>query len=309
MKVIYMGTPEFAVPTLESIYNKGYDISLVITQEDKPKGRGKKFQYTPVKEKALAFDLEVYQPKNVNNLESIEKIKNLEPDFIIVAAYGQILKKEILSIPKYGCFNVHASLLPKYRGAAPIQRSIMNRDIKTGVCIMEVSEGLDKGDVFLCDELKIEDKKYPEIHDELSIMGSKLLLDFIDQYENNNIKVTKQDEEFASYAKKINKEDGLLNFRDIDTEIGKINGLYPKPGAYFIYEDKKVKVLDGEVFSNNSDFKTNSGTILDVLKDGILVNCENGILKINKIQFPGKNPTSVEDYLKGNTIEKNIEIG
>lgn len=306
--IIFLGTPEFALNTLKDLY-KNHNVNLVVTQPDRANKRGKKIEYNPIKKFAIDNNLEIFQPEDINSEESISKLSKYETDYIVVVAYGQIIKEEVRNLAKKKIVNIHASLLPKYRGAAPIQRSIMNRDIKTGVCIMEVSEGLDKGDVFLCDELKIEDKKYPEIHDELSIMGSKLLLDFIDQYENNNIKVTKQDEEFASYAKKINKEDGLLNFRDIDTEIGKINGLYPKPGAYFIYEDKKVKVLDGEVFSNNSDFKTNSGTILDVLKDGILVNCENGILKINKIQFPGKNPTSVEDYLKGNTIEKNIEIG
>ena len=165
MKIIFMGTPNFAVPTLESLFSKEYSIELVITQKDKPKGRGKKVQYTPVKEKALELGLEVYQPDSINDLEAISRIKSINPDFIVVVAYGQILKRDILEIPKYGCYNVHASLLTKYRGAAPINWAIINGEEETGVTIMEMEEGLDTGDMVLWKSIPItSDDDFPSIH-------------------------------------------------------------------------------------------------------------------------------------------------
>ncbi len=302
MKVIYMGTPEFAVPTLESIYNKGYDISLVITQEDKPKGRGKKFQYTPVKEKALAFDLEVYQPKNVNNLESIEKIKNLEPDFIIVAAYGQILKKEILSIPKYGCFNVHASLLPKYRGAAPINWSIINGDTETGISIMEMEEGLDTGDIVLTESIEIDESDdYITIHDKLSLLGGNLILEAMDQIVDGNAKFIKQDDSQSNYAPMIFRETGHIDWTLSGKKIcNLVRGLKPWPVAYTIYNDEIVKIHKTKYIASKKS--SNYGEILQVNKEGIFVTVSDGIIIIEELQFSGKKVLTVAQYLAGNQI-------
>mgnify|MGYP004705468917 CR=1 FL=1 len=182
MNIVYMGTPEFAVPTLVDIFEKGYKISLVVTQEDKPKGRGKKVQYTPVKEKALDIGIETFQPHNINDFDSIKKIKELKPDFIVVVAYGQILKKELLNIPKYGCINVHASLLPKYRGAAPINWAIINGEDTTGISIMKMEEGLDTGDVVLANTIPItEEDDFFTIHDNLSKLGGDLLIKALEE--------------------------------------------------------------------------------------------------------------------------------
>lgn len=302
MKVIYMGTPEFAVPTLESIYNKGYDISLVITQEDKPKGRGKKFQYTPVKEKALAFGLEVYQPKNVNSLESIEKIKNLEPDFIIVAAYGQILKKEILSIPKYGCFNVHASLLPKYRGAAPINWSIINGDTETGISIMEMEEGLDTGDIVLTESIEIDESDdYITIHDKLSLLGGNLILEAMDQIVDGNAKFIKQDDSQSNYAPMIFRETGHIDWTLSGKKIcNLVRGLKPWPVAYTIYNDEIVKIHKTKYIASKKS--SNYGEILQVNKEGIFVTVSDGIIIIEELQFSGKKVLTVAQYLAGNQI-------
>lgn len=306
--IVFLGTPNFSLNPLISLY-ENHNIVLIITQPDRVNKRGNKIAFNPIKKFAIEKDIELFQSLDINSKESIDYIESFEVDYMVVVAYGQIIKKEIREIPKKEIINIHASLLPKHRGAAPIQRAIMNRDLKTGITIMEVSKGLDKGDILLSEEIEILDKKFPEVHDELSELGAKLILDYIKLNEDNKIQPQKQDEKLATYASKLTKEDGLLNFLDIDTELGKIYGLYPKPGAYFIYKDQKVKALDGRVFSNNGDRFKENGTVLDVLSDGILVNCGNGILKITSIQFPGKKEMSVEDYLKGNKIEKNIELG
>lgn len=307
-KIVFMGTPDFALNTLRELENS-HEVVCVVTQPDRANKRGKVVTFSPIKEYALSHSLDIFQPEDINSIESIEYLSSLDIDYIIVVAYGQIIGPEIRNLPKKTIVNVHASLLPKYRGAAPIQRSIMNRDLKTGVSIMEVTKGLDKGDVFLTKEVLINNRKLPEVHDDLSKLGADLILEYIEKNELGQIEAVSQDEEIATYAEKIQKEEGKLTFIDLNVEIGKINGLYPKPGAYFEYNGQRVKALEGVAFSNNNNSKSPIGIILEVFDDGILVNCGNGILKITKIQFPGKKEISVNDYLKGNTIEKNIEIG
>lgn len=306
--IIFLGTPSFALEPLKALY-KHHNIVLIITQPDRVNKRGKKVSFNPIKQFALDNNIDLYQPEDVNSKESIEFTSKYHIDYIVVVAYGQIIKKEIRKLPSIEIVNIHASLLPKYRGAAPIQRAIMNRDVKTGITIMKVEEGLDKGDILLIDEIPIGDCKFPEIHDKLSILGSKLIIDYINKNEIGEITPIKQNDKLASYAKKITKDDGKLDFIDIYEEIGKIYGLYPKPGAYFNYNGKNVKALDGLIFSENNESIKKTGTIIDVVSDGILVNCGNGILKITSIQFPGKKEMTVEDYLKGNEIEKDIELG
>jgi len=213
MKVIFMGTPEFAVPSLEALYKAGYTIDLVVTQQDRKRGRGKKLQATDIKKKALELGLEVYQPDNVNSKESVEKLRSLKPDFIVVAAYGQIIRRQIIDLPKYDIINVHASLLPKYRGAAPINWAIVNGEKETGITIMEIQEGLDTGDMILKESLPIlEDDDAKSIHDKLSELGGKLLTEAILGIVDGSLVRKKQDDDLSSYAPMLNKESGLINW-------------------------------------------------------------------------------------------------
>lgn len=305
--IVFMGTPDFAVNTLD-LLNKNHQVLLVVTQPDRVNRRGNKVSFSPVKEYALENNLQVFQLEDINSDESLEKLKALDIDYIVVVAYGQIIKKPIRDLAKKRIINVHASLLPKYRGAAPIHRAIMNRDEETGVTIMEVSQGLDKGRMFLKTSTKIEDKNLLQVHDELAQMGAELTIKYIEENEKEEIPGEIQDEEKATYAKKVSRDSGKMDFEDVEVELGKIKGLYPRPGASFSYEGQSVKALDGEIFKKDKDPSFDVGTIIDVKTDGFLVNCANGILKITQVQFPGKRAMTVEDYLKGNKIERNINL-
>ena len=244
MKIIFAGTPDFAVPALEKLYKNNYDVQLVITQKDRPRGRGKKLQYTPVKEKALELGIEVFQPDNINSSDSIEKLKSISPDFIIVAAFGQILKREVLDIPKYGCINVHASLLPKYRGAAPINWAIINGETETGITIMEMEEGLDTGDMISKRSIPIVDEDDCEsIHDKLAYLGSDLLVETIDDIVKGRAKKTPQNHNVSSYAPMIYKKTGKIHWNNKAKDINNlVRGLKPWPMAYTNYKDEVVKI-------------------------------------------------------------------
>ncbi len=303
MKAIFMGTPEFAVPTLEKLYNQGYEIDLVITQEDKPKGRGKKLQPTPVKQKALDLGLKVYQPHNVNSVESIEIIKSISPDFIIVVAYGQILKKEILESPKYGCYNVHASILPKYRGAAPINWAIIDGEEETGVSIMRMEEGLDSGDTVIIGKTKIEeDDDFISVHDRLSQMGGELMIAAMEEILQEKAVFTPQAHEMSTYASMIFKDMGRIDWKTNGKDIlNKIRGLKPWPNAYTYYGDEMVKIHQASFIKNKVNLTC--GTIVKVSKMGINVSVSDGQIIIEKLQFPGKKVLTVAQYLAGNDIE------
>lgn len=302
MKVIFMGTPEFAVPTLENLYKKGYDIELVITQEDKPKGRGKKLLATPVKEKALELGLEVYQPKNVNHQESLDIIKNISPDFIIVVAYGQILKMDILETPKYGCFNVHASILPKYRGAAPVNWAILDGEKETGVSIMKIEEGLDSGDTLLMGRVEIlEDDDFISIHDKLSLLGGDLMIEAMEDIVEGKAVLTPQDHEKSTYAPMIYKDLGKIDWSKSGKDIfNMVRGLKPWPIAFSHYGDEVVKIH--QVTYTNYKLDIPCGTIVEVSKKGINVAVGDGQIIVEKLQFPGKKVLTVAQYLAGNDI-------
>ncbi len=306
MKIVFMGTPDFSVPTLKSLYDHGFSIELVITQKDKPKGRGKKVQYTPVKEMALNLGLEVYQPDSINHKESIDIIKKINPDFIVVVAYGQILKKDILEIPKYGCYNVHASLLPKYRGAAPINWAILNGEDETGVTIMEMEEGLDTGDTLLWESIKINlNDDAPIIHDKLSELGGKLIIEALDGIKNGLIKKTKQNDSLSTYASMLNKEMGRINWNESSEYIyNLIRGLKPWPSAYTHYKGETVKIHKISLIDKVKNGK--NGEIVGVDKKGIYVNALDKTIVIEELQFPGKKKMEVSEYLKGNSIEEGI---
>jgi len=306
MKIIFMGTPEFSVPSLSSLINE-FEVKAVFTQPDRPKGRGKNLAMSAVKELALNYNIPVYQPLKLrNNEEMLEIIKNIKPDFIVVVAFGQILPKDVLDIPKYGCINLHASLLPKYRGAAPINWSIINGDTKSGNTTMFMDVGLDTGDILLTQEIELtSDITAGELTDALSSSGAQLLVETINGITSGVIKPVKQENEFSSYASKLGKEMANVNWEASSINIHNfIRGLNPSPIAYTHYEDKVMKIYKSKVVSLVSDKK--SGTIIEVSKEGIKVATGNGVLLIEEIQFPGKKPLKVKDYIIGNKINVGV---
>lgn len=306
MKVIFMGTPEFAIPTLELLHKEGYEIPLVITQPDRPKGRGKKLTPPPVKIKGEELRLNIYQPKKVNSEDSVSKIKEITPDFIVVVAYGQILKREILDAPKYGCINVHASLLPYYRGAAPINWTIINGEEKTGITTMHMNEGLDTGDMLLQKSVEIgEDETAEDLHDKLKIMGAELLIKTLRGLEKGEIKGIPQDDNKATYAPMLDKNTGKIDFSKSAKEIKNlVRGTTPRPGAYIVYKGKKVKVFSVEI--DNKSVNEPLGKVLNVDDNGIYISTRDGCLVIKELQFPGKKRMTVKEYLVGNKFEKGI---
>ena len=295
-----------SVPILESIYNAGYDISLVITQKDKPKGRGKKVQYTPVKVKALELGLEVYQPEIINDNESINIIRKINPDIIVVAAYGQLLKRELLNIPKYGCINVHASLLPKFRGAAPINWAIINGESITGITIMKMEEGLDTGDMIMkCEVEIIDDDDYLSMHNKLANIGSRLIVKTMEDILNNNVSYTPQDSTNSTYAPMIYKNTGKIDWSKSGKDIyNLVRGLKPWPIAHTDYNGENIKIHNVEYLIKQNDEL--NGLICKVDKEGIYVSVNDGYIIIKELQFPGKKVLTVKQYLAGNRINEGV---
>lgn len=301
-----MGTPEFSVPILDRLNNLG-EVALVVSQEDKRKGRGKKFTKTPVKIKAENLGLEVFQPADVNSEDSINKLREVNADIIVVVAYGQILSREIIDIPKKYIVNVHASILPKLRGAAPINRAIIEGHKKTGVSLMKVEEGLDSGAVSSVKEIEIKNMNAGELEDKLSLMGADLLEEFINEVEENKVKFTEQDDSKKTYANKILKNDLILDFHDNSKNIvNKVRGLSPHYGAKFNYDDKVYKIFDAEEIENSAIEVP--GTILNSDKK-LIIKTKDGAISVKVIQAPGKKAMGIDDFLRGNKFEENYVIG
>ena len=307
MKIVFMGTPDFSVNALENIVKAGHDVVGVITQPDKPKGRGGKMQYTPVIEKALELGLDVYQPQRVKETEFIEKLKEMNPDAIVVIAFGQILPKAILDMPKYGCINVHASLLPKYRGAAPIQWSVIDGEKETGVTTMYMNEGLDTGDIIDKVVVPIDKKETGgSLFDKLAIEGGKLILKTLIELENGTAVRTPQDDSKSNYAGMINKQLGKIDFNKSANEIERlIRGLNPWPSAYTKMDGKTLKIWDADVDDSEND--SAPGTITEVGKDFIRVATGKGSLKILELQLEGKKRMKTRDFLNGAKIPDRME--
>lgn len=303
MKIIFMGTPDFSVPLLDALADGGHEIACVVTQPDKAKNRGKKIQFTPVKEKATELGISVLQPEKIRGNEVfLEAMKKCEPDIAVVVAYGQLLPKEVLELPRFGCINVHASLLPRLRGASPIQRAITCGEEKTGVTIMQMAEGLDTGDMLAKAETIIGRKNYEELHDELSTMGAKLLLETLPLIESGNITHEKQDDSLSTYAGMIYKADGKVDFSQDAKVIDRlIRGFDPWPGAFCSYDEMTIKLWSAEPLDTKSDILP--GTIIRVSKDGMEIACGNGTLLVKEIQVPGKKRVAIKDYLLGHKIE------
>lgn len=308
MKIVFMGTPDFAVPSLKKLIEE-YDVAAILTQPDKPKGRGKKMAYSAVKEEALKHGISIYQPiKLRDDINLIEKLKELKPDFIIVVAFGQILTKEILDIPKYGCINLHASLLPMYRGAAPLNWAIINGEKVSGNTTMLMDVGLDTGDMILKDEVEITNNMTTgELHDILMVRGADLLIKSIEGIVCGNIVLQKQDDE-TFYAKMLDKNLANINWNKSSKEIHNlVRGLNPWPIAYTNYKGERMKIYETEYLEEKNS--NEPGTIIDVSKNGIKVACKEGILIIKKVQFPNGKPLTIEQYINGHEIDKNIILG
>ena len=309
MKIVFMGTPDIAVPCLQKIIDEKYEILGVVTQPDKPKGRGKKLGMSPVKELAIENNIPVYQPVKARDKEFIDKIKSLNPDVIVVVAFGQILPKEILEIPKLGCINVHVSLLPKYRGAAPINWVIINGEEKTGVTTMYMDEGLDTGDMILKTEVNLDENiTAGELHDKMMNIGAETLKETLRLIEEGNAPREVQNHEEFSYAPIMNKSLGNIDFSKSAREIHNlVRGVNPWPSAYTTYNDVIMKVWKTKVLDEKST--KDVGTIIDVSKDGIKVSTIDNVLLIEEIQMPNKKRMLVGEYIKGNTIEPGLVLG
>lgn len=308
MNIVFMGTPEFAVPSLRRLIEE-YNVTAILTQPDKPKGRGKKMAYSPVKEEGLKHEIPVYQPvKLKDDKDLIKKIKDLKPDFMIVVAFGQILTKEVLDIPKYGCINLHASLLPMYRGAAPLNWAIINGEKISGNTTMLMDAGIDTGDMLLKDEVDIsDDMTCGELHDILTVRGADLLVQTIEGIVNGTIIPEKQSDE-TFYAKMLDKELANICWNKTSTEIHNlVRGLNPWPIAYTNYKGERMKIYKTKALEECSTKEP--GTIIDVSKKGIKVACKEGTLLIEKVQFPNGKPLSIEQYINGHEIDKNIVLG
>lgn len=304
MRIIYMGTPDFAVPSLTALVDAGHQVCAVVTQPDAKRDRGKKVMFTPVKEKALELSLEVLQPEKLkNDGETIARMKDLEPDFIVVAAYGQILPKEVLDIPKYGCVNVHGSLLPRWRGAAPIQRAIMEGDKETGITIMYMEEGLDTGDMLAKVSTPIDRKTAEQLHDELAEKGAKLLVETLPHIADGSAAPEKQDDSLSTYAPMIFKKEGKIDFTKEPEQIECLIRAFDSwPGAFADLNEKTMKIWSAEPLEEKNDAEP--GTITGVSDEGIRVSAGGRTLLLTTIQMPGKKRVKVADFLKGNSIEE-----
>ncbi|NLY71781.1 MAG: methionyl-tRNA formyltransferase [Clostridiales bacterium] len=311
MNIVYMGTPDFAVPALRRIHEEGHNIKLVVTQPDRPRDRGKKLRPTPVKVIAEELGIPVCQPDRIkNNDEFLDKLKEIAPDLIVVVAYGKILPKEILDIPKYGCINIHASILPKYRGPAPIQHAILSGDSETGVTLMYMAEGMDTGDMIDTRTTLIDKKTAGELHDELAILGAEMLIDNLTDLKSGEAKRIKQDESLATYAPMIYKKDGLIDFNKSPVEIERqIRAMTPWPGAYTFYKGEQMKVISAHPHESDEKEDKQPGTISYVGPEGIGIVTKDGLLLVTEIQMPGKRAMKVSEFLKGNKIEIGTVLG
>ena len=299
LKIVFMGTPEFSVPTLEALVNNNFEILSIYTQQPKKSNRGQKINISSIQEFSEKNNLPVRNPENLNNDKEYNFIKSLSADIAVVIAYGKLIPKNILKTTKHGFINIHASLLPKWRGAAPIQRAIINGDKKTGVSIMKIEEKLDSGPVLASKELALDQNAtYGEIQKKLSVIGSDLLIESLKNIENDKAKFIDQIHSNSTYAKKIDKNETKINWRlDANKVIAYIHGLSPNPGAWFEYENERFKVLR----ANKSAASGNPGTLLD---ENLTIACKSDSIQILEIQRQGKNKQITKDFLLGKKISK-----
>lgn len=310
MKIVFMGTPDLAATVLDKLIQSEHEILAVVTQTDKPKGRGKQMQYPPVKELALKHQIPIYQPNRAKDEEFIKELEEINPECIVVVAYGKILPKAIIDLPKYGCINVHTSLLPKYRGSAPIQWSIINGEEKTGVTIMYMDVGIDTGDLIMKEEVIIEPKETAgSLHDKLAGCGGDLILKALKAIELGTAVREKQNDDESTYVKMLDKSLGHIDFTHSAVEIERlIRGLNPWPSAYSFLDGKSFKIWDASVQLEDENLKDNNigkpGEIVDITKDSIIVQTGKGRLELYEVQLEGKKRMTVDSFIRGFSVAK-----
>lgn len=309
MKIVFMGTPDFAVGALEALVAAGHQVVAVVTQPDKPRGRGGKPQVTPVKACAMNYQIPVFQPTKIKTPEAVQVLRAYQADLFVVAAFGQILSAEILKIPPYGCINIHASLLPKYRGAAPIQWAILEGEKETGVTLMQMDEGLDTGDMLVKTRVAIDPKETGEsLFHKLAQAGARLLVDSLPAIEAGTIVPEPQDNTQSSYAGMIKKEMGWIDWSRSAIELERlIRGLNPWPSAYTGLRGKTLKIWEADIERQNTAKKP--GTVVQVTKDAIKVQTGDGLLCIKNIQLEGKKRMEVKAFLLGYLVEEDVQLG
>ena len=303
MRLIYMGTPDFAVPALEMLAEAGHEIAYVVTQPDAVRDRGKKVKFPPVKEKAVELGIPVLQPEKIRrNEEFAQTLREAQPDVAIVAAYGKILPAHILDIPKYGCLNIHGSLLPRHRGAAPIQAAIIAGDEETGITIMHMNEGLDTGDMLAKASTPVGRKNCEELHDELARIGGRLIVETLADLEGALAKAEKQDDAQSTYAPMISKADGHIDFGLAPEEIERrMRAFDPWPGTFAEIDGKTFKLWRAEALADRTDAP--DGTVIAAGKEGLDIAAGGSVLRVTQLQAPGKKRMETGDYLRGNSIE------
>lgn len=310
MRIIFMGTPDFSVGTLEALVEAGHEVVLAVTQPDKPKGRGKEMQFTPVKECALRHGIPVFQPKKVRDPECVEELKKYQADVCVVIAFGQILPKEILEMTPYGCINVHASLLPSYRGAAPIQWAVIRGEKISGVTTMQMDEGLDTGDMLEKTEIILDEKETGgSLHDKLAEAGAKLCVHTLDKLAQGDLTPQKQGESPTEYARMLDKKLGDINWEQSAVEIERlIRGLNPWPSAYTDWNGKTMKIWEADAVPGENTEKA-PGTITDVTKDDFAVQTGDGQLRVRALQIPGKKRMEADAFLRGYQVKVGEHLG
>lgn len=314
MKVVFMGTPDFSVGTLKAIVEAGHEVAAVVTQPDKPKGRGGAMSFSDVKQAAIELGLLVLQPKRARDEEFVNELRKINPDVIVVVAFGQILSKQILDMPKYGCVNVHASLLPKYRGASPIQWAVINGCEYSGVTTMMMNEGIDTGDILLVEKVKLDSKETGgSLFDKLSGVGADLLVKTLDELEKGTVKPVKQNETEATHVKMLDKSFGNIDFSMEAARIERlIRGLNPWPSAFTHFNGKLLKIWDADVCDDvvcESCESVVNGMITHVNNNSFIVKCGDNSLKINELQLEGKKRMKTQDFLRGNHINTGDILG
>jgi methionyl-tRNA formyltransferase len=307
MKILFMGTPDFAAGSLKSLIDAGYEITAVVTQPDRPKGRSGQPVFSPVKEVAVAAGIPVLQPVRIKNPEETAKLLEYPADIYVIAAFGQILSKEILEQPRLGCINVHASLLPRYRGASPIQRVILDGEKETGITIMQMNEGLDTGDILYSKSLELApDETFETLHDRLMNLGGETLLEALPLIESGKITPVVQDDSLSNYAPLIKKEDGKIDWRKSSLQLyAQVRAFNPWPGAFTRLDGKVLKIWGAEP----TEGKGNPGEVISVDKKSFTVSCGDGALKIVSLQPEGKKKMDTASFLLGNKIETGIRLG
>ena len=311
IRIVFMGTPDFAVEPLEAIIKAGYEVAAVVTQPDKQKGRGKEVKMTPVKECALRHGIPVFQPVKIKEPEAVAELEKYQADLFVVAAFGQLLSEEILNMPEYGCINIHASLLPAYRGAAPIQWAVLNGEKESGVTIMQMDKGLDTGDMLLKRSVELSPKETGDsLHDKLMHLGAELIVEALPKLEKGELVPEKQKDELSSYAKKLTKAMGQIDwFKDAVSLERWIRGLNSWPSAYTFFGGKTLKIWEARVAEENGAQKAEPGHVVSVSREGFTVACGQGALQILSLQLEGKKRVLTREFLLGYQVEPGMILG